>query len=94
MKCACLCAISPHTSFHLRTFREFLLCEKLSRPRGHEVFEYLVIGRLNKQIAFDLGISARTVEIHRARVMKKMEARNLAHLVWMALALGIDPELS
>ncbi|MDP6775022.1 MAG: LuxR C-terminal-related transcriptional regulator, partial [Rhodospirillales bacterium] len=60
--------------------------------REHEVFEHLGVGRLNKQIAFDLGISARTVEIHRARVMEKMGARNLAHLVRMALALETEPE--
>ena len=57
--------------------------------REYEVLEHLVVGRLNKQIAFDLGISARTVEIHRARVMEKMSARSLAHLVRMAIALGI-----
>jgi len=60
--------------------------------REREVFEHLVVGRLNKQIAYDLGISARTVEIHRARVMEKMGVRNLAHLVRMAMALGIEPE--
>lgn len=57
--------------------------------REHEVLEHLVIGRQNKQISYDLGISSRTVEIHRARVMEKMAARNLAHLVRMAIALGI-----
>ena len=62
--------------------------------REYEVFEHLVIGRLNKQIAFDLGISARTVEVHRARVLEKTGVRNLAHLVRMAMALGIEPELS
>jgi len=65
----------------------------LLTTREHEVFEHLVVGRLNKQIAYDLGISARTVEVHRARVMEKMGAHNLAHLVRMALALGIDPKL-
>jgi len=55
--------------------------------REHQVFDHLVTGRLNKQIAFDLGISARTVEVHRARVMEKMGALNLAHLVRMALDL-------
>ncbi|MEE8350611.1 MAG: response regulator transcription factor [Rhodospirillales bacterium] len=63
-------------------------------PREYEVFEHLVVGRLNKQIAFDLGISTRTVEVHRARVMEKMRARNLAHLVRMALTLGIEPDIS
>ena len=59
-------------------------------PREREVLEPLVLGRLNKQIAHDLGISPRTIEIHRARVMEKMQARNLAQLVRMAIAIGID----
>jgi two-component system response regulator FixJ len=62
--------------------------------RERQVLEQLVIGRPNKMIAYELGISARTVEIHRARVMEKMGARNLSHLVRMALALGIDPEMN
>ena len=54
-------------------------------PREREVLERLVLGQLNKQIAHDLGISPRTVEIHRARVMEKMQARNLAQLVRMIM---------
>lgn len=61
-------------------------------PRERDVLEQLVIGRANKVIAFELGISARTVEIYRARVMEKMAARNLSHLVRMGLALGMNPE--
>ena len=61
-------------------------------PREREVLEQLVIGRPNKIIAFELGISPRTTEIHRARVMEKMGAESLSHLVRMALAAGIDPE--
>lgn len=63
-------------------------------PREHDVLEHLVTGQPNKVIAYELGCSPRTVEIHRARVMEKMEARNLPHLVRMAIAMGIDPEYS
>lgn len=50
-------------------------------PREREVLELIVAGRLNKQIADELGISIKTVEVHRARVMEKMGANSLAELV-------------
>jgi len=59
-------------------------------PREREVLDALVAGHPNKVIAHRLGISPRTVEIHRARVMEKMAARSLSHLIRMALALGIE----
>jgi two-component system response regulator FixJ len=62
-------------------------------PREREVLEQLVAGRPNKVIAQNLACSPRTVEIHRARIMEKMEARSLPHLVRMALAAGIEPDL-
>ena len=54
-------------------------------PRERDVFGGLVAGKANKQIAFDLGISPRTVEIYRANVMAKMQATSLSQLVRMAL---------
>ena len=61
-------------------------------PREHEVLRALIAGLPNKSIAYDLGISARTVEIHRARVMEKMHARSLSELVRLGLAAGINPD--
>jgi len=54
-------------------------------PREREVMELVVQGMANKVIAIDLGISQRTVEIHRARVMEKMQAESLSQLVQMAM---------
>lgn len=56
-------------------------------PREREVLAGLVEGKANKVIAFDLGISPRTVEIYRANLMSKMQARSLSELVRMALSL-------
>jgi two-component system response regulator FixJ len=64
----------------------------LLSPREREVLEGLVEGLPNKTIAYDLNISARTIEIHRARVMHKMQARSLSELVRLAMAAGIDPK--
>ena len=52
-------------------------------PREREVMEMVVQGTANKVIAIDLGLSQRTVEVHRAHVMDKMKARTLAELVRM-----------
>jgi FixJ family two-component response regulator len=57
-------------------------------PREYEVFSLVVSGMLNKQIAFDLGMSEKTVKVHRARVMDKMKAKSLADLVRMAEKAG------
>ncbi len=54
--------------------------------REREVLDGLVAGHANKVIAFDLGISPRTVEVYRANVMAKMQARSLSELVRMAIA--------
>lgn len=60
--------------------------ERLSR-REREVMQLVVRGRLNKQIAAELGLSHKTIEVHRAHAMEKMEGDSLAELVRMAVVL-------
>jgi len=57
--------------------------------REREVLALVTSGRLNKQIANDIGVAEITVKVHRAQVMRKMEARSLADLVRMADQLGL-----
>ena len=58
-------------------------------PRESQVFALVVTGMLNKQIAAELGIGEKTVKVHRARVMEKMQAASVAALVRLADAAGI-----
>lgn len=71
---------------------EMLVLERryeLLTPREKEVFAYVVTGRLNKQIAFDLNVTEKTIKVHRALVMQKMQAESLADLVRMAAKLQL-----
>jgi len=61
-------------------------------PREREVLEGLAQGLPNKTIAYDLGISARTVEVHRANVMTKLGARSLSDALRIAFAAGLGSE--
>jgi two-component system response regulator FixJ len=63
----------------------------LLTERERQVLECLVAGKANKVIAYELDISPRTVEIHRAHVMEKMQARSLSDVVRLALAAGLNP---
>ena len=58
-------------------------------PREREIMARVVTGRMNKQIAADLGVSEITVKVHRGHAMQKMRARSLAELVRMADRLGV-----
>jgi RNA polymerase sigma factor (sigma-70 family) len=62
---------------------------KTLTPREAEVFALVVTGLLNKQVAARLGISEKTVKVHRARVMEKMQATSLAELVQLAGRGGV-----
>jgi len=58
-------------------------------PREREVFELVIRGQTNKQVANKLGATERTIKAHRHRVMEKMHARTLAELVSLAERIGI-----
>jgi FixJ family two-component response regulator len=62
--------------------------ESLTR-RERQVLEYLLEGRLNKQIAAVLGTCEQTIKVHRARVMRKMGVRSVAELVWLAASAEV-----
>ncbi len=65
------------------------VCDRVGRltNREREVMDLVVTGKPNKIIAFELDVSQRTVEIHRSRIMDKIKAKSLAHLVRMSLAV-------
>ncbi|MCU7905854.1 MAG: response regulator [Candidatus Thiodiazotropha sp. (ex Epidulcina cf. delphinae)] len=63
---------------------------KLS-AREFQVLQHVIAGSLNKQIAYALGISEKTIKVHRARVMEKMEAHSVAKLVRLTEKMGVHP---
>jgi FixJ family two-component response regulator len=63
----------------------------LLTPREREVMALVVAGRLNKQIAAELGAGEKTVKVHRARVMEKTRAGSVAELVRMVQKAGLQP---
>jgi RNA polymerase sigma factor (sigma-70 family) len=64
-------------------------CVEALTPRERDVLGLVVTGMLNKQVAYDLGITEKTVKVHRARVMEKMQAGSLAELVRLVEKVGI-----
>lgn len=67
--------------------------ERLARltPRERQVLTHVVAGRLNKQIAADLGTVEKTIKVHRGRMMEKMGVRSVADLVRLAEQAGVPP---
>jgi FixJ family two-component response regulator len=84
-------AVADHAAKRERVRRLRRLRDLVSTltPRERQVFELVVRGKLNKQIAFDLGTSERTVKAHRLKVMEKFGVRSLAELVTAAERLGV-----
>lgn len=72
-----------------RETQSFAARLSLLTPREREVFEHVVTGQLNKQIAADLGTGEQNIKIHRARVMQKLEVESLAELVCLAERAGL-----
>jgi FixJ family two-component response regulator len=77
--------VSRENGIKLATFRRRLAS---LTERERRVFEQVVMGRLNKQIAASLGIAEKTVKVHRARVMQKMQVRSVAQLARVAEKIG------
>ena len=66
---------------------------KTLTPREHEVLNQVVLGRPNREIASELGITIRTVKEYRGRIMKKMEANSFAELITMIVTVRLmEPE--
>jgi FixJ family two-component response regulator len=84
-------ALSHHTAARKEHDREDTLRKRMARltPREREVFERVVKGRINKQIAHELGTSERTIKAHRHSVMEKMAVQSLAELVMLAGRMGV-----
>ena len=57
-------------------------------PREREVLAHVVSGKLNKQIAFDLGAAERTIKAHRASIMDKLDVQSVAELVRLRAGVG------
>ncbi|MDX2315994.1 MAG: response regulator transcription factor [Gammaproteobacteria bacterium] len=85
-------ALVRDTELREQAAREADLAERMAllTPREREIMALVVAGKANKVIAIDLSISERTVELHRGRIMKKMQARSVAELMRIVLPPGGD----
>ena len=86
-------AIEKDKKERLKKTEKSLIKQKVASltPREYEVFALVITGMLNKQIAFELGTSEKTIKVHRARVMQKMSAQSLADLVRLAEKAEVYP---
>jgi two-component system response regulator FixJ len=86
-------ALTRDSEYRARLKQTDRIRERLASlsPREREVLDLVTQGKANKMVAGDLGVSQRTVEIHRAHVMQKMDAGSLAELVRMMMAVAPAP---
>jgi RNA polymerase sigma factor (sigma-70 family) len=84
-------AMANHEASRRRKQTLDALCDLLGSltPRERQVFERVVLGKINKQIAHELGTTERTIKAHRQQVMEKMKVQTLVELVSIAERLGI-----
>ena len=89
-------AVARHAVDHARDRERQHVEARVGRlsVREREIMEEVIRGRLNKQIAADLGISVKTTKTHRGRMMRKMESRSVAELVRVCDLAGIRPQCS
>jgi FixJ family two-component response regulator len=66
----------------------------LLSPREREVLEHVIAGRLNKQIAYDLGTCEQTIKVHRGNLMKKLQVKTFLELLHLADQAGITPKVA
>jgi FixJ family two-component response regulator len=85
-------AIEKHRALRQEQVELSEIRQRLARltPREREVLEYVIAGKLNKQIAGELGTVEQTVKVHRARVMQKMRVQSVAELVRLMERCGIN----
>lgn len=81
------CTLKP-AAFHTETLTREALLNKVTRREG-QVLELLVKGHPNKVVAFQLGIAENTVEVHRQRLMRRLDVKSFAELVRLAVKAGI-----
>ena len=84
-------ALAQHTNSRASNAEQETLRARLTAltPRERQVFELVVRGQMNKQIARQLGTAERTIKAHRQRIMEKMRVRSVAELVSIAARLGV-----
>jgi FixJ family two-component response regulator len=86
-------ALERNTQFRLeRDAREDIVSRYLTlTAREREVMRHLLSGKRNKQIAYELGIVEKTIKVHRARILAKLQVRSLVNLFELAARAGIQP---